>query len=86
MLDTLGGFGVQLRHTLLADAVSAIDADPDVTEDAAYALDARQALTYMREVLDDLASSYPISSTATSHSAAGAMGVPSSHQNHSTPP
>ncbi len=54
-LDTTGEFGVRVRNAVVADAVSAIAADPEITEDDAHALDARQALAYMREVLDDLA-------------------------------
>lgn len=53
-LDTTGAFGVLTRNTLLADAVRRIAADRSLTDDGCH-LDARQALAYMREVLDDLA-------------------------------
>lgn len=65
-LDTTGGFGAQVRDTLVADAVRAIAADPEVTEDDGHALDARQALDYMREVLDDLARDSPTVASADS--------------------
>lgn len=51
-LDTTGNFGVLARDTLLADAVSRIAATPEITE--AGGLDAREALVYMREVLEEL--------------------------------
>ncbi|MQA15066.1 MAG: AfsR/SARP family transcriptional regulator [Pseudonocardiaceae bacterium] len=52
-LDTTGGFGELARETLLADAVSRIAAAPEVTEAGGDGLGARQALAYMRQVLDD---------------------------------
>jgi hypothetical protein len=54
-LDTTADFGELARGTLVADAVGRIAADLDVTADAGEALDARQALAYMRDVLDELA-------------------------------
>lgn len=52
-LDTTGAFGVLARDTLLADAVSRIAAAQNLPEDTGD-LDARQALAYMRDVLEDL--------------------------------
>ena len=54
-LDTTGGFGVLARDTLVADAVGRIAADTHIRNEAGQDLDARQALAYMRDVLDDLA-------------------------------
>ena len=54
-LETTGGFGELARETLVAEAVSKVAANPRVTEDGGRDLDARQALAYMREVLDELA-------------------------------
>jgi hypothetical protein len=53
-LDTTGGFGVLARDALIADAVTRIAADPHITDDG-HDLDARHALTCMRNVLDELA-------------------------------
>jgi hypothetical protein len=54
-LDTTGGFGELARSTLVAGAVRTIAAGPDLTEHLLHDLDARQALAYMRDVLDELA-------------------------------
>jgi hypothetical protein len=54
-LDTTGGFGVLARDTLVADAVGRIAADTHIRNEAGQDLDARQALAYKRDVLDDLA-------------------------------
>jgi hypothetical protein len=54
-LDTTGGFGVLARDALIADAVTRIAADPRTTDDDGHHLDARHALTYVRNVLDELA-------------------------------
>jgi predicted ATPase/DNA-binding SARP family transcriptional activator len=54
-LDTTGGFGELARNTLVAGAVSRIAADPDLAEGGRHDLDARQALVYMRDVLNELA-------------------------------
>lgn len=54
-LDTVGAFGELARTTLLADAARAIAADPNVTgDDGGRVLDARQAMAYMHDVLDEL--------------------------------
>ncbi len=53
-LDTTGGFGRQVRATLIADAVHRITGHPGCLDDG-DPLDGRQALAYMRRVLDDLA-------------------------------
>ena len=52
-LDTTGGFGVLARDALIADAVTRIAADPRITDDDGRDLDARHALTCMRNVLDE---------------------------------
>jgi hypothetical protein len=54
-LDTTEGFGVLARDTLVADAVASIAAAPQVTDGGGPDLDAREALVYMRDVLDELA-------------------------------
>ena len=54
-LDTTEGFGVLARYTLVADAVASIAAAPQVTDDGGPDLDAREAMVYMRDVLDELA-------------------------------
>ncbi|WP_035770576.1 ATP-binding protein [Arthrobacter castelli] len=53
-LDTTGGFGQQVRETLISEAVRRIAADP-APQDDGEPLDGRQALAYMHRVLDDLA-------------------------------
>jgi hypothetical protein len=59
-LDTTGGFGVLARDTLVAGAVGRIAADPHCSDDGGHDLDARQALAYMRDVLDELAEQSPV--------------------------
>lgn len=53
-LDTTGGFGIQVRETLIADAVHRITAHPKCLDEQ-EPFDGRQALAYMREVLEGLA-------------------------------
>jgi hypothetical protein len=54
-LTTTGDFGALAVRTLLADAASTIAATPDLEGPPGQQLDARQALVYMRDVLDELA-------------------------------
>jgi hypothetical protein len=60
-LGTTGGFGRLARDTLVAGAAARIAADPHTTDDGGHDLDARQALAYMRDVLDELAEQPPAS-------------------------
>ena len=53
-LDTTGDFGTLAREHLIADAVQAIDADPELGDELDADADARGALTFMRDVLDEL--------------------------------
>ena len=56
-LDTVGRFGQVARRTLLAGAVEAISADPDLAgfPEQTDPFEAREALVYMHGVLTDLA-------------------------------
>jgi predicted ATPase/DNA-binding SARP family transcriptional activator len=53
-LDTTGDFGTLARENLLVDTVRRIEADPDLAGAAEQFLDARGALRFMRDSLDDL--------------------------------
>ncbi|MFW6090715.1 MAG: AfsR/SARP family transcriptional regulator [Actinomycetota bacterium] len=54
-LDTTGDFGVQARQSLVSDAVRRIGAHPGLATGQVRSLDAREALTFMRDVLHELA-------------------------------
>ena len=55
-LDTTGDFAKFARQSLIADAVHRIAADPTIPDEADGNADPRAALTFMRDVLDDLIS------------------------------
>lgn len=52
-LDTTGDFGKLARENLIADTAQRIDAEPDLATAAEQVLDAREALTRMRNSLDE---------------------------------
>lgn len=54
-LDTTGAFGVLARETLVADAARRIAAEPPLRDNERPEFDDYRALTYMRDVLTDLA-------------------------------
>ena len=53
-LDTTGRFALLARQSLIADAVRRIEADPALAVDLRGDPDARRALAFMRDVLDEL--------------------------------
>ena len=63
-LGAAGDFGALAARTLVADAAARIAADPDGIADQDRSpeprLDARHALTYMRDVLDELEAPAPL--------------------------
>jgi len=63
-LDTTADFGELTRSTLVADAVGRIAAAPHCTDDDGQHLDARQALAYVRDVLDELAEASQVASSS----------------------
>ena len=53
-LDTTGRFALLARESLIADAVRRVEADPALIDHLRGDPDARGALTFMRDVLDEL--------------------------------